>query len=49
MIWKTEAPSKVACFGWIAAHEAGPTQDKIVKQDLAYVVGAIFVRKMGRQ
>lgn len=22
MIWKTKAPVKVPCFGWVAAHEA---------------------------
>lgn len=32
MIWKTKAPVKVACFGWVTTWEACLTQNNLQKR-----------------
>lgn len=32
MVWKTTVPTKVACFGWLVAHEACLTQENLMRR-----------------
>lgn len=50
MIWKTKAPVKAACFGWLAARDACLTQNKLQRGfplcRLADVIFAKLRRKL---
>lgn len=42
MIWKTKAPVKAACFGWLAARDACLTQNKLQRRGFHCVADVIF-------
>lgn len=48
-IWRVRAPTKVQCFTWLVAREAIPTQEPFLREESSYMLGAVFVAKMGNQ
>lgn len=47
IIQKTEAPSKVACFGWIATHEACLSQENLLRRGFNLCRWCFFCKENG--